>query len=148
MSKYPEWWDTTITVYNKFENKQTQLVKWYRTTIRNCFWKYTGDKININQTILETNDIICRIPRNSKFVEHHKWIAMPNDKMGLYFTLSQGDIIVRGNVEDEIDEYKSGKRSTDLIEKYKELQGCMEVQKVALNIGNGRCDEHYYVKGV
>ena len=68
MSDYPIWWDTTLTVYNKFEDPQTQVISWYRTVIDNCFWKYTGDKINIGETVLETNNIICRIPENDLFV--------------------------------------------------------------------------------
>lgn len=147
MNSYPIWWDTDLTIYNKFTDPQTQLIKWYRTVLTNCFWKYVGDKVSVGNTILETNDIICRIPQNNKFKEKYEWLNTPNDLMSNYFTLSNGDIIVKGNVADEIDEYKSGKRSTDLIAKYKELQGCMEIQQTALNTGIGRCNPHYYVKG-
>lgn len=148
MSSFPVWWDTRITIYNKYEDKQTQLVKWYRTVLNNCFWKYTGDKISVGNTVIETNDIICRIPQNSKFLENFEWLAVPNDLMSNYFTLNSGDIIVKGDISDEIDEYKSGKRSSDLIAKYKELQGCMEIEQIAINIGAGRCNPHYYVKGI
>jgi hypothetical protein len=145
---YPPWWETTLTVYNKFEDTQTQVVKWYRTVIDNCFWKYTGNKVNVGNIVLETNDIICRIPKKDNFLPKHKWIKVPNDEMYNYFTLGQGDIIVCGEVDDEINEYKSGTRSTDLVQKYKALQGCMTVKETLINIGSGRCDEHYYVKGV
>jgi hypothetical protein len=148
MSNYPIWWDTTLTIYNKFEDSQTQLVKWYKTTIDKCFWKYVGNKVTVGTTVLETNDIICRIPKQSNFLEKGDWINIPNDEMSNYFTLSGGDIIVKGNVDDEINEYKTGKRSTDLIAKYKKLQGCMEIEEVAINAGLGRCNEHYYVKGI
>ena len=147
MNSYPIWWDTDLTIYNKFTDPQTQLIKWYRTVLTNCFWKYVGDKVSVGNTVLETNDIICRIPQNDKFREKYEWLNTPNDLMSNYFTLSNGDIIIKGNVADEIDEYKSGKRSTDLIAKYKELQGGMEIQQTALNIGVGRCNPHYYVKG-
>jgi hypothetical protein len=148
MSNYPIWWEQTITIYNKFEDAQTQIVKWYKTVIDKCFWKYIGNKVSIGNTVLETNDIICRIPKKDNFLEKYAWINTPNDEMSNYFTLSSGDIIVKGEVDDEIDEYKSGKRSTDLIAKYKKLQGCMEIEEVAINIGSGRCNEHYYIKGV
>jgi pentose-5-phosphate-3-epimerase len=148
MSKYPIWWDTTLTIYNKFQDTQTQLVKWYRTTVSGCFWKYVGDKISINNTTLETNNIICRIPKQDNFLEKHLWINTPNDTMSDFFTLGTGDIIVKGEVDDEIDEYTSKKRSTDLVAKYKALQGCMQIEEVAINVGAGRCNEHYYVKGI
>jgi hypothetical protein len=148
MSNFPIWWDTTLTVYNKFEDTQTQIVKWYRTVLKNCFWKATSDKVSFGNATLESNNIICRIPKDKRFLEKHEWINIPNDKMGNYFTLGRGDIIIRGNIKEEIDEYKSRKRSTDLIAKYKELQGCMEIDQITINTGAGRCNEHYYVKGI
>lgn len=148
MSKYPIWWDTTITLYNKYENKQTNLVTWYRTVIHNCFYKNVGNKITIGDTVLETNDTIIRIPKDINFLERYEWVAIPNDEMGNYFTLGNGDIIVKGEVDDIINEYLSGHRSNDLINKYKEMQGCVEIQEVGINVGRGRCNEHYLVKGV
>ena len=149
MSKYyPKWWNTTITIYNQYTDTQTDVVSWFRHTVSGCFWKYTGDKVNIGETVLETNNIICRVPEQPDFLERYEWEQLTNDSMSGYFTLSPGDIIIKGNVEDEIDEYTKGHRSTDLIEKYKRLQGCMEVQEVAINVGGGRNNPHYYVKGI
>lgn len=148
MSNYPIWWDTTVTIYNKYVDVQTNVVTWYRYVVEDCFWKYVGDKIKINQTVLETNNIICRIPEHTKFLEKYLWIQKPNDEMGNYFTLGPGDIIVKGEVTDIINEYVSGHRSTDLRTKYKSLQGCLEVQEVAINTGIGRNDPHYFVKGI
>lgn len=145
---YPEWWDTTITVYNKFTDPQTKIVRWYKTVVEGVFWKYVGDKINIGRTVLETNNTICRIKKDSRFLEKHLWLQQPNDRMSDYFTLGVGDILVKGEVDDEIDEYQAGKRSNDLLAKYKELQGCISIQEVAINVGNGRALEHYYVKGI
>lgn len=148
MSKnYPQWWDTTLTIYNRYEDKMTQVVTWFRHTVENCFWKYTGNTVNIGQTILATKDIICRIPEQGDFLERYQWEQLPNDEMSDYFTISPEDIIVKGNVDDVIDEYTKGHRSTDLLEKYKRLQGCMQVEQVALNVGGGRNEPHYYVKG-
>ena len=145
---YPIWWDSTLTVYNKYEDKQTNIVKWYRKVVTNCFWKNTGNKISIGDTVLETNDIIIRVPKADNFLEKYLWVQKPNDEMKNYFTLGNGDIIVKGEVTDEIDEYKPGHRSTDLIKKYKDMQGCLEVQEVGINTGIGRCCPHYFVKGI
>lgn len=145
---YPEWWDTTITIFNKFKDPQTKVVRWYKTVVTGAFWKYVGDKVTIGQTVLETNNIICRIRKDSRFLEKYQWEQKPNDQMSNYFTLGNGDIIVKGTVEDDINEYQSGSRSTDLIAKYKKLQGCMSIEEVAINTGIGRCNEHYLVKGI
>ena len=145
---YPEWWETTVTIFNKFKDPHTKVVRWYKTVVEGVFWKYVGDKVTIGKTVLETNNIICRIRKDEKFLEKYQWVQMPNDEMENYFTLGKGDIIVKGEVDDVIDEYETGKRSTDLIAKYKELQGCMSIEEIAINVGAGRCNEHYYVKGI
>lgn len=148
MNNYPSWWNTTVTIYNRYENPQTNVVSWFRHVVDGAFWKYSGNKVVIGNTVLETKDIICRLRKDDAFRERQDWIAIPNDGMGNYFTLSQGDIIVKGAVEDTINEYVSGKRSSDLKKKYKALQGCIEIQEWANNTGGGRGNEHYYVKGI
>ena len=155
MNKYPIWWDTTITIYNRHENPETGVITWYRKTIPNCFWKYVGNKVTFanyysstSAMVLETNDTICRIPENSKYLDNYNWVNIPNDRKGNYFTLKLGDIIIKGSVDDEINEYQTGHRSTDLIAKYKNLQGCIEITKYTDNTGIGRANKHYYVKGV
>lgn len=148
VEQYPEWWDTTVTIFNKFTDPTTKVVVWYATVVENTFWKYVGEKINIGKTVIETNNTICRIRKDDRFLEQYKWLQVPNDEMSNYFTVGKGDIIVKGAVEDVIDEYVAGKRSNDLIAKYKKLQGCMTVDEVAINVGAGRCNEHYLVRGV
>lgn len=148
MNNYPSWWDTTITIYNRYEDPQTNLVTWYRHVVSGVFWKYSGNKIVVANTVLETKDIICRIRKDENFLEKHIWITIPNDQMSDYFTLSAGDIIVKGEVDDIINEYVSGKRSSDLKKKYKSLQGCLEIQEWSNNTGTGRGNEHYFVKGI
>lgn len=145
---YPVWWETTLTIYNKYEDPITNLITWYRTVVEGAFWKYVGDKVTINDTVLETKNIVARIRKDPRFLPHHEWIALPNDVMSDYFTLSEGDIIVKDAVDDVINEYQSGHRSSDLLGKYKKLQGCMSIETLAINVGAGRCDEHYRVKGI
>ena len=141
----PKWWDATLTIYNKYEDPDTNLVSWYKAIVNNCFWKYQGDKVVIGQTILESNTTICRIGKSNNFVEKHVWNQL-EDKSSK-FTLAIGDIIIKGSVDDEVDEYTSGKRSTDLLNKYKENQGCIIVNSISLNDGIARNNKHYLVRG-
>lgn len=147
MNHYPSWWNQTLTVYNKYIDPQTKVITWHRHVITNCFWKDVGNKITVGNTILETKDIICRIPIREDFMEKYLWYQLPNDEMDDYFTLGENDIIIKEEVVDEIDEYTKGHRSTDILAKYKALQGCMVINKVGLNIGGGRGNEHYHVRG-
>lgn len=154
MNNYGPWWNTTVTIFNRYEDPQTQLVRWYKHVVPDCFWKYSGEKMVISNSassksvVLETDTIICRIRVNNKFMEKYQWIQLPNDKMGNYFTLGIGDIIVKGEVSDEINEYTAGTRSSDLKKKYKDLQGCLEIQTFSINTGGNRGNEHYYVRGI
>ena len=146
MSKYPEWWNTTVTVFNKYEDPTSRQITWYKTVIKDCFWKNTDNAIVVGETSLVTSATICRIPKQIKFIDKYKWDALSNKSCK--FTLSPDDILVRGSVADVIDEYTPGQRSSDLLAKYKKLQNCMVIRQCALNTGEGRSLEHYYVKGV
>ena len=146
MSNYPEWWNTTITVFNKYEDPTTRRITWHKTVLHNCFWKYTGNKIVVGETTLETNTTLCRIPMQAEFLENYKW-NNTTDK-SKHFTLSTGDILVKGEVDEEINEYASGFRSSDILTKYKKYGECMVIDKCAVNTGLGRGLEHYLVKGV
>lgn len=147
MSSYPSWWNTTITIYNKFTDPQTQVVRWVSHVISGCFWKSSGNKLKVNDVTISTDTFLCRIRESSNFREKQDWIILPLADKSTYFTVGLGDIIVKGEVTDIIDEYISGRRSSDLLQKYK-IQGAIEVQKVAINTGGGRNSPHYYVEGV
>lgn len=140
------WWDKTLTIYNKFEDPQTDVVTWYKTVVTNCFWKDVRNKVTIGDVTIDANQIIARIPQNSKFMEKYDWNKVPNDQKSNYFTLAQGDMIVKGDIDDDIDDYVNGSRSTDILEKYKYL-GIMLIDRVSVNVGPGRTEPHYYVAG-
>ena len=148
MSNYPEWWNTTITIFNKYEDTLTRQITWFKHVVDGVFWKDVSDKVELGGATLETNKIICRVREDASFKEKYLWVQEPNDKKADYFTLGQGDIIVKYSVDDSIDEYEEGHRSTDIIAKYKALQGCMEVDKVSVNVGGGRNNPHYRVEGI
>jgi hypothetical protein len=146
VSNYPAWWNTTITVFNKYEDPGSRKITWYKTVIHNCFWKNTGNKIVVGETTLDTNATMCRIPRQDNFVEKYEWNSL-QDKSN-HFTLGMGDLIIKGEVEEVIDEYQSGLRSSDILAKHKKLQDCMTIEQCAVNTGLGRGLEHYYVRGL
>lgn len=147
---YPPWWDTTVTIYNRYEDPQTKVVTWFKNTVDGCFWKYQHDKLTIGQTVLESNKTICRIRKDERFLEAYAYRDLVNTEKPEYFTLAKGDIVIKGDVSDTIDEYTKGHYSTDLVKKYKALQGCIEIDHVSVNANGGRAgmSEHYLVEGV
>lgn len=141
---FPEWWDKTLTLYNKYTASNGEIT-WYRTVLEDCFWKYTGEEVRVNDSVLATKDTTCRIPKNSDFLTKDEWNEQ-SDKSS-YFTLGRGDILVLGEVDDTISEYTRGERSTDLLNKYRE-RGCVEITEYRDNTGAGRVSEHYFVRGI
>ena len=148
MVQYPPWWDVTVTVYNKYINPTDRKTYWYRSTVAGCFWKNSDDKIKIGNTILETESTTCRFRLNPLFVPANAWKTLPNEEKATYFTLGVGDIVVCAEVDDEIDEYTAGKRSSDLLTKYHNLQGCLQIDKAVISVGDNMPIPHYRVKGV
>ncbi len=150
MSNFPfAWWDKTITIYNKLVDPTTQRVSWTRTTVENCFWKATNSLYSLGaqsgSVQLEVKNIICRIPQDDRFVTKREWEKLP-DRTG-YFTLANGDIIILGEVDDTIDEYTPGQRSTDLVAKYKKYDECLEIETYVDNVRTGVDLAHYRVVG-
>lgn len=142
-SNYPVWWDTTVTLYNKYEDS-TGEVTWYRTVLEGCFWKYETDYERVDNVTQMTKVLLCRVRKNDDFLEDFEWNEV-GDKSS-YFTFSDGDILVRGEVDDEISEYTNGSRSSDLLKKYKGR--CAEITECRVNVGEGRVCEHYLVRGI
>lgn len=148
MNKYPSWWNQGITIYNQYKDPTTHKIKWYRTVIpKKCFWRYTQTEFIVSGTLVKTNETICRIPKQSNFLEPYQWEQLTDEEKSKFFTLRIGDMIVKGVVEDDIDEYTAGSRSNDFLNKYKKLQGCTIIAMVAVNTDGGRGTEHYLVKG-
>lgn len=147
MNTYASWWDDTITLYNKFIEPGTKRVTWYRHVITGCFYKHTVEKITVGKTTIDSNQTICRIRVSDNFIDKKSWMKLPSEEKAERFTLSVGDIIVADETDFEIDEYAQGKRSSDLINENKEWPGCFTAEVVNINVGGGRGNEHYHVRG-
>lgn len=137
-------WNKTITLYNKFEDENTGVIKWYRHTLEHCFYKVTDNTVNVGNVQLQTDDNIVRIPAQKNYLTPYKWNKLSAEEIENYMTMQGGDLILLGDVSDDIDEYVTGKRSSDLIEKYKSL-GSVFVKSV--NINDFMPGAHYFVRG-
>ena len=148
MNHYSSWWDDTVTIFNKVVDKANNgQIKWYRYVIHDCFYSHTLDRVMIGHTAVASNISTCRIRVTDAFVEPSVWMKLQDDERANHFTLRMGDIIVAGEVDFEIDEYVKGQRSSDLVQEYSEWPGCFTIETVNINVGGGRGNEHYHVKG-
>lgn len=152
MSEYPIWWDSTITLFNKFTDPETKIVKWYRTTINNCFWKYVNNRNSLGRyavasDVFDVKSVICRIPKDERYIDIVEWINSKDKDRSKHFTLNTGDFIILGEVDDVIDEYTKGRRATDILAKYKLYNKSCEIETFTVDTGRGRCCEHYNIVG-
>ena len=147
MNRYPKWFDDTITLYNKFVDPSDKKTKWYRHVITDCFYQHTVEKVTVGKTTIDSNSSICRIRVSDNFVDKKSWNNLTDDEKKEKFTLSAGDIIVAEEVDFEVNEYATGMRSSDLIKENKDWPGCFTIEVININVGGGRGNEHYHVKG-
>lgn len=102
-----------ITVYNHKYNKDTRLDDWSRTVIHGVHF-YVDNKVAIVDNGLKSADIYkVRIPEDAVcekgFLPDDQYAS--RDDVSQFWTLQDGDIIVLGVCEDEIE------RPADLKEK-------------------------------
>lgn len=147
MSKYPNWWDKTLTIYNKYENPITFVTTWNRHYVSGCFIKRGLTAVMSGSVVVDTDLVTCRIPEQNDFVDPNTWVGTPIDLLTDKFTLNVGDIIVFGECTDIINEYVSGQHSSDLLTKYKKVQGCIEIKSVSINTYTDMLTPHYKVVG-
>ena len=140
---YPEWWCDTVTLYNKYEASNGE-VTWYRTVLTGCFWKYVTDYQRVDNATQMTKVLLCRVRKSSKFIVNYEWRELSDKSSN--FTFNDGDILIKGRVEDVIDEYTKGQRASDILQKYKDR--CAEITECTINVGAGRVSEHYLVRGI
>lgn len=144
---YPMWWDTTVTVYTKYENSDTKLITWYKTIIDGCFFKSTQARVQFSTNSIESPSLICRIPKQDNYISKLEWDRIDISLIPNVFSIGAGDIIIKGAVDDYINEYESGHRSSDLLTKYRAYDMALVVKSVTVDVGIGRVDEHYCIRG-
>ena len=127
---YPAWWNKTVTIYNRFEDTDG-FVTWYRTVLPGCFVKTVPVFAVSGDTSTEKPQTTVKIRKSEAYMPSAEWIKDEHERDS-GFTIQNGDIIVMGNISDDIDEYESGKRSIDFICRHKMI-GCITVNLFSIN---------------
>lgn len=129
----------TITLYNKYEDRSNgpTVTVWKKTVLNNCYFGAVSGKSLSDTTLSEQNSFVCRIPENNAFTEDYN--GADNT-----FTLRPGDIIVKGDIAEEIADVK-GIRASDLLSRY--AGKSFVVKSVSINTVIP-FDKHYRASGV
>ena len=109
--------NTDITIYNRKLNPETRQYTWHRTELRGVHW-YTDQKVQVladSKGLSSADSINIRIPtggRSERYLPPEEYAALSYGKKTLYWTVENGDLFVRGIVQDEI------KKESDLQNKH------------------------------
>lgn len=106
----------TITLYNRIRaaDRPDRKEYWRRTVLRNCFWKATTNTSFGDKEANVSNTYVVRIPKSERYVPYHVFVKSPDG----HFTVSQGDIVVHGECNDEITGV-AGKTAAQFVERYR-----------------------------
>lgn len=137
--------DKTITLYNRREGKDTNgrtVVTWQRTVLTGCSWTRRTFRTLDNGTVRVGETLVCKIPESTTYLPPDKWAAL-GDPAG-YFTLWVGDVIVCGDVPDEI-----GPTLTEVeLRKRYARRGTMVVTSAKDRCMSGASLRYYVAEGV
>lgn len=119
----------TITIYNKVEgidpivNKAFTL--WRRHVLTGCSWRRSMQTLQVGTVQITSEDYIVQVPYSEMYVPYAEYGNMTADEQEEHFTGNAGDLIVKGEVTDEIKwtmpdgTAQQGISATELKEKYK-----------------------------
>lgn len=135
----------TVTLYNRKEGKDANgrtVVTWHRTVLTGCFWTRRTIRALDNGNVKIGEVLVCKIPESTAYLPPDEWAALA-DPAGR-FTLWMGDIIVYGDVPDEIGPALT---ETALRAKYAR-RGVMIVTAAKERCMSGAGLRHYVAEGV
>lgn len=88
-----------ITIYNRYENTDTRMDKYHRTVIDNAHFEATQGVQLGDMNINTDNSFRAVIPLvTGDYVK-------PSDYVGVGWTLAEGDYVVKGALDIEIDDF-------------------------------------------
>lgn len=108
-----------VTILNKLKavDSLSKTDVWYKTTIENAVW-YEKSQSSVNGTTVQIGtSIIVEIPFNERYKPYKDW-KTAGGQLG-HFTLSAGDYVIVGDVEEDI----NSNNITKVVSKY-EPQCC------------------------
>lgn len=114
-------YNQVITVYNCFraeDNPDGAKDIWKRTVLRDCFYKNMMGRVDSDKGSQMSSTYTARIPESENYRPYYEWVALPEKERENCFTLSLGDIVLKGECSEEITG-KSPFTATELLQRHK-----------------------------
>jgi hypothetical protein len=127
-----------MTIYNKYIDPITRLDKWQRHVIKEVFWQSTSGA-TFARGLNQNDKVTVYIPFNTNYMTYYvDPITFRENPLG-YWTIQNGDIIVKGTV-------------TDVITKQSELENkytnAYNVTYLMSNLSGSANTQHLEIGGV
>lgn len=116
-------WEQTITLFNSYENSAYEMV-YLKTVFNNARFTVskganvdTNGKINIDNTL-------CMIRHDSlpkPYLEPKEWVKVAENKKQNYFTFQEGDVIVKGEVTENVISFEELNKKYDNVFKISDV---------------------------
>lgn len=94
----------TITIYNclKAGDNPDKKDIWYCHVLHNCFYKNVIGLKENGKGLQMANGYTVRIPQSLKYKPYREWCSLEETEREQYFTLSENDIVIKGECHEEI----------------------------------------------
>lgn len=91
-----------ITILNKLRraDSNTQRDIWYKTVLNDVAWYTDSARSAGNHTVYIGSYITILIPFHDEYKDYLEWRKIPNREN--FYTMSLGDYIVKGTIDEEI----------------------------------------------
>jgi len=93
--------NSSMTIYNKYFDPITREDKWQRHVIQEVFWDATSS-VNLYKGLNRADKGVIYVPFNSNYMTYFTDPISFQANHTCYWTIQNGDIIVKGTVTDEI----------------------------------------------
>lgn len=130
--------NTSITIYNKYFNSITRSDSWKRHVIHNVFWD-SSQNVNVYKGLTKTDKGVIYIPFNSNYMTYFVDPKTFQNDPNTYWTIQNGDIIVKGVIYDEVS------KQSDLERKYNNV---LIISSFTINDFGSQNMQHIKVLGV
>lgn len=96
----------SVTIYNQVKgvdqitNKAFTL--WRRHVLTGCSWRRSMQTLQVGTVQVTSEDFIIQVPYSEFYVPYFFYEDMTADEQEQHFTGNAGDLIVRGEIADEI----------------------------------------------
>ena len=138
-------YNQTITIYNcvKAKDSGEKENTWHRSTVNKCFFKCVMGRTNGDKTASMASVYTARIAQSPQYLPYREYTKLSKEERAGYFTFNIGDIVVKGDCQEEIIG-KTPNTASELLNRWK--PEAFEVTAFSDNTSH-MCEKHYRVGG-